>query len=328
MVGHRGRQHLCLTSALAGITLFAIGRDALCQSPLSGEAGRLGMPTTQPAYPTVTGITTPRQIVKLASVQLERISRIAVTEGQIVPEGEPVIVFDDAVQRARTEMTRAAAESTLEVDLAQRRMEQAQREHERVSGLASTQAVSPKELNDAAVEAAITRLEYEIMRFRSAQARREYERERLVLERLTLRAPFAGYIAEIVKRAGESVKEGEPIATIVQLNPVEVTVDCPLAFAARVREGDQAGVKPVDAQWPPRTGTVTFASRAADAASQTFKVKLIVPNDDLAWITGLKVSVEFRPSEAPGSARGGSQSSGVAAGPRPFRRPDPHHGRP
>ena len=41
-------------------------------------------------------------------------------------------------------------------------------------------------------------------------------------------------------------------------------------------------------------GEVLLASRIADGASQTFKVKLSVGNADLGWIAGMKVVVEFK----------------------------------
>src|SRR5512137_2903579 len=125
MIRNRGKLGAYLLSLIAGIAVAATdGRTAGEASPAAVNGGPAA-PTTQPDALTVTGITTPRQIVKLASTQLERISRIAVVEGQIVSEGDAVIAFDDAVQRARTETARAAAESALEVELARHRMEQA-----------------------------------------------------------------------------------------------------------------------------------------------------------------------------------------------------------
>ena len=80
---------------------------------------------------------------------------------------------------------------------------------------------------------------------------------------------------------------------LCQLDPLHVTVDCPLSLAPVVQVGDQARVRPADRAWAPRPGTVILAHRVADGASQTFKIKLSVDNKDAGWMSGMKVTVEF-----------------------------------
>lgn len=270
-------------------------------------------PASRPSPYAVQGITAPRQVATLAALQLQRISEITVAEGRAVRKGDVLILFDDHVQRMRTEIARAAAESTLEIDMAAARLEQAQSEYARLLELNKDQHASRKELLDARVAAELARLDHAMARLRHAQAGREQQREQYALDLFRIRAPFDGYVTELFKHPGETANEGERILTLVQLDPVEVAVNCPLSFARAVRVGARAKVTPVDAQWPARTGEVVFANRAADAASQTFKVKLSVPNADMGWMTGLKVLVDFAVTDPEPTDHAGP-SAGVADG--------------
>jgi hypothetical protein len=99
-------------------------------------------------------------------------------------------------------------------------------------------------------------------------------------------------VAEHLKEVGEAVEEREGLVTFVQLSPLLVTLDCPVALAGRLSAGRCFEVRPADPQWPVRVATVRHVSRVADPASQTLKVELVVPNDDARWISGIKVRVD------------------------------------
>jgi multidrug efflux system membrane fusion protein len=239
------------------------------------------------------GITVPFQTSVLAAVQPARVERIAFPEGALVHEGDLVVQLEDKVQAARTEFAKAAAESSLEIDLARTRWQQAQRDYERLIRLHGEDLTSSKELSDAAAAAEAARLAYEISIFNQAQAARAYQREQRMLEEFRIKAPFDAYVAEHLKHPGESVDQLEGVVRLTQLNPLIATVDCPLSLAGTIREGDSFNVRPADGSVPSRAGKVIFASKVADGASQTFRVKLAVANGDSAWMSGWKVIVDF-----------------------------------
>ncbi len=289
-----------LLAVVAGLAaLGAASSHVPAQDAPERRAGPVG---TRPAQ--VVGITIPRRVATMGAVQPGRIESVAVSEGQPVPAGDVLFVLDDAVQRVRTHSAEADAQSLLDIELAQARYELAQREYERLTGLETQDYSSPKEVADARTSAEAARLSFEIARFEHEQAVRDYERERLALDRMSVRAPFAGYVSEVLKELGETVDEQEGVLTLVQLDPLIVAVDCPLELAPLVKAGDRVPIRPMDERWPTRTGEVTLANRVADAASQTFKVKLTVDNADGAWMSGLKVVVDFSATHADGSGPG------------------------
>lgn len=241
----------------------------------------------------VVGITGPRHTAVVASVQPARIAAISAEEGKMVRAGELLIQLDEAVQAARTQLAAASAENELPVQLARVQWERAQRDLRRIETLRGSELSSSKEFSDAISEADAAKLRYDIAVFEQGQAARAYERDKRLLAEYRIVAPFDGYVIEHLKHPGESVDQLEGIVRVAQLDPLLVTVDCPLSLAGRVREGVELRVRPVDQQWSSRTGKVVLASRVADGASQTFRVKLTVENDGLEWISGMKVVVEF-----------------------------------
>ncbi len=257
-------------------------------------------------------MTGPAQSAVLASVQPARIAAIHFEEGQTIKAGDLVVQLEESIQFSRAEFARAAAESDLNIELARTRLQQAQRDLDRLVRLHGSEHSSSKELSDASATAEAARLEYELAVFNQAQAVRAYEREWRLLEEYRIRAPFDGYVTERIKHPGETVDQLEGVLRLAQLDPLLVTVDCPLSLAGRVKAGAEFCVRPENADWPVRIGEVIFASRLADGASQTFRVKLSVDNKDGHWVSGLKVLVDFSSTVA-GSARPCPASPGAFA---------------
>ena len=238
------------------------------------------------------GLTSSARIATLASVIPARIAEFVCREGDLVRQGDVLVRLDGAVQEARTEMARAAAESTVDVELTTLRWRHAQSEAERLTRLSGESSASSKELVDARHFEALARVELEQARFRHEQARLAWVQEQRALEQYLIRAPFDGYVSVHLKRTGEVVDQLEGILTLVELNPLEITLDCPLDIAAELAVGDEVFVRPVAPLWAGRSGTVRLVHRVADGASQTVKAKIVVNNDDMAWMVGVKVSVD------------------------------------
>ncbi len=245
------------------------------------------------AVETVLGITAPAKTAVVGAVHPARIAHILIEEGGSVLEGDLLIELEDAVQRRRTEIAKAEADSTLGIDLAREKWKHAKSELERLTKLEAQNQASPKELIDAKAEAEITRIQLDMAQVDHEQDLRAYQREQAILDDYRIRAPFSAYVSVQHKHDGETVDQLEGILTLVQLDPLHVTVDCPLSLAPSVRIGDRVLVRPSEPSVSPRHGTVTLTHRVADGASQTFKVRVALENEDAAWMSGLKVAIDF-----------------------------------
>ncbi len=259
----------------------------------AGEATTAVPPPSASGTLRVVGMTVPFRKATLASVRPARIARLLAREGASVRAGDVVVALDERVQRARIEIVRAQAASTLEVERTRVRRDRARKEWERILGLQGGRHTVPKELTDALAAAEVARLEHDLALFNREQAGRAVEREEALLAELSIRAPFDGYVWQRAKEEGESVDPLEGIVTLVQLDPLMVTADCPVALWPLLHQGDTVPVRPVDPRWLPRSGTIELVCRVVDGASQTVKVMIRVPNSDGKWLSGLKVEVAF-----------------------------------
>jgi multidrug efflux system membrane fusion protein len=107
-------------------------------------------------------------------------------------------------------------------------------------------------------------------------ARAAAERGQIEMANTVVAAPFAGVLEERPIELGSYVKTGDPVATIVDLDPLRV-----IGF---VTERDIVGIKPGqpgEAVLPGgRTvsGKIAFVSSVADETTRTFKVELELAN--------------------------------------------------
>ncbi|MFH2000445.1 MAG: efflux RND transporter periplasmic adaptor subunit [Planctomycetota bacterium] len=240
----------------------------------------------------IAGIAKPHCEALLGTVASGRIAEVHVEQGQTVQKGDLLIALEDKLQQARVEAARIQAESLVDIELAEVHLDFANHEWERLKHL--KEHASDQELKNAQLEVSYATLEY-------ARAKREYEKacqnhklEQLRLKDLKIYAPFTGYVTQLLKHEGETLDEQEGIVSLVQLDPLDVYLDCPLSLTLGLHVGDSFLVEAADPNWKPRMGKIVLINRVADPASQTLVVKISVANEDRGWVSGLKVFVDLR----------------------------------
>jgi membrane fusion protein, multidrug efflux system len=91
----------------------------------------------------------------------------------------------------------------------------------------------------------------------------------------------------------EYAYEQAPIMTIAQINPLNVEVFVPIALYGAINIGMEAivfGEQPVGGQY---TATVDVIDPVIDSRSDTFGIRLVLPNPDNKIPAGLRCKVEF-----------------------------------
>ncbi|MEL6619726.1 MAG: efflux RND transporter periplasmic adaptor subunit [Pseudomonadota bacterium] len=100
------------------------------------------------------------------------------------------------------------------------------------------------------------------------------------LEKLDIRAPFAGLLESDTAELGSLLQPGSLCANIIQLDPIKLVAFVPETEVNRIEVGAPAGAR-LAAGDIEVTGKVTFLSRSADMTTRTFRVEIEVPNADL-----------------------------------------------
>jgi len=108
------------------------------------------------------------------------------------------------------------------------------------------------------------------------------------LNRTEVKAPFAGYIEQIVK-PGNFLERGQVCATIIQLDPISFIAGVPEYDINKVRIGQNVGVKLVTGQTI--KGELTFVSKSASPDTRTFVVESQIPNPEGSVKDGLTANM-------------------------------------
>ncbi len=123
-------------------------------------------------------------------------------------------------------------------------------------------------------------------------ARAKAKSVRILLEDLVITAPFDGIIEEREAEIGDYIKDGNTVVTIVDENPSLVTGQISELFVNRIKVGDTGTAKLVTGEVV--TGTVRFIGKTSDPATRTFRVELLVKNDDYRLRAGVTAETTFK----------------------------------
>ena len=206
-----------------------------------------------------------------------RIAELPFDVNDFVDAGEVVMRFTDTEQRAAMRRAEAALEE------ARARYAEADQEFKRFSTMLENQTVSRARFDQAKAnrEAAQARLN---------AARSGVETAKEQLEYTVVRAPYAGIVAKRHVELGELVSPGQPLITGLSLQSLRVNVDVPQSMFHAVRTIGKAFVYIDDERI---AGTELTFFPVADAAANTFRVRVELPDGGPALYPGMIVKVGF-----------------------------------
>lgn len=125
-----------------------------------------------------------------------------------------------------------------------------------------------------------------------ATARSQLEAAEAELDRTRLEAPFSGVVDRVDAELGNSLAQGEQVATILNLDPVLAVGEISEHELDYVSVGDRAEVRLVN----DRTveGEVRYISRDAASGTRTFRFEVAVPNPEAKVPAGMTAEITVR----------------------------------
>jgi RND family efflux transporter MFP subunit len=234
----------------------------------------------------------PENVADLGSPVIGIVDQLRADRGDLVKKGQIVAILRSDVERATTEVARSRAQANAELQAAQSNRQFAAQKYQRTKDLVARNFLSAHAMDEASNE-------LKIAEQKVAQAQQQlkvWERELQVAEAQlglrNLRSPFDGVITERFLSLGERMEE-KPIFRIAQIDPLRVEVIVPASLFGSISVGSTASIKPDLPAVPVQTATVTLVDRVVDAASNTFRVRLRLPNADYAIPAGLRCRADF-----------------------------------
>jgi multidrug efflux pump subunit AcrA (membrane-fusion protein) len=163
-------------------------------------------------------------------------------------------------------------------------------------------AISFTEKDKATTDATRAQLRLQQAEEQQKIARLELIRAQQILENRTVRSPVDGVVVERMMSPGESA-ENRPIVKIAKIDPLNVEIIVPVDDYGAIRVGMQAEVTPRYPGATVKTATVTVVDQVVDAASDTFGVRLLLPNPDYEVPGGVRCGIRFLMTVTGGQSR-------------------------
>lgn len=234
-----------------------------------------------------------KQMVELGSSEQGLVTELAVERGDAIETGAVVARLDSVIQTLAVEMARHRAERDVEIKASAERLEYRRREIARLQKLYEKDIVSTKSLDEAQVERRLAVYNLKAARLEQEMARLELRLAEARLERRTIRSPVTGVIVEVTMAPGELAHDQSQLVTIAVIDPLNVEIFAPIALYGTIKRGMLAEVQlenPVGGLYKARVAVV---DRVLDTASDTFGVRLELPNADHSIPAGLRCRVRF-----------------------------------
>lgn len=215
--------------------------------------------------------------VEIGSPVVGVLAAVEVERSDEVRKGEVIARLRATVERRSVDLAALRAGDDSEIEAASAAADHARREKERAVALYEKQLVSRQFLDKAITEFTLAQQKLQQAHANEAQAREELRLARAQLRQRTIRSPIDGIVAERYMSPGQRVQDS-PIVKIVAVDPLKVDVVVPATYFNRLRKGDRMRIQPELAGLKETSAEITILDRFIDAASNTFRVTLELPN--------------------------------------------------
>jgi RND family efflux transporter MFP subunit len=256
----------------------------------------------------------PEREANVGSQVIGIIESIAVERGDRVHRGDVIARLAADVERASVDLAQAKVEAEAAIKSAESNLAFARQQHARAEDLFRKHSLSSQELDQARTDAEVAEQRLAQAREQQQVAQRELELATAQLEQRTIRSPLDGVVAERYLSPGERIEE-KPLLRLAQVDPLRVHVVVPVALYGRITPGSTATVQPELPEAAAVTAEVTLVDRVVDPASNTFRVRLALPNPELKLPAGLRCRVDFGLAGELPAVAGGRPVPGVARAP-------------
>jgi RND family efflux transporter MFP subunit len=235
----------------------------------------------------------PKQVIQLGSPVFGVLSKVFVDRADTVAAGQVVAKLDTSVEEAQLALDRFRAANITQIEAARADLAWNERELARRKQLAGNMFSKANDIDEMTTKAEQDRIAIRKAESDQTTAALEAQRSARQLELKMIRSPVNGVVSEMKLSPGEFIYEQTPIMTIAQIDPLNVDVVLPANRYGVVRAGSVAQLRleaPVKLTLP---ATVDAVDPIIDAASDTFRIRLALPNPGNAIPAGIRCSVRF-----------------------------------
>lgn len=251
-----------------------------------------GMPVLTRAE-TLQGITAPNADITLSFVVAGRVSDVQVEPGTTVEKDQLLVHLYDEPEKIQCQQLKMLSEDRTKINAAKAELAQKQVDLKKLQQARAKGAASVWEVEHLFLNVRIAELSLQSAILEQQQYRQRYDHASSQLVRMRLAAPIAGLVEEVSVEVGESIGTLGPVVRIVQNDPLWIDVPVPMAQALNLTVDQDVWITfPGAAAEATPNGRIINISAVADAASETLRIRIEVPNP-LKRPAGERVAVAF-----------------------------------
>ena len=234
----------------------------------------------------------PDRVADVGSYTPGVIEKFTVERGDSVTAGQIVARLGAQVERASQSISEAKSKAEAETLQAQAAYDLAQRKLERTRDLVKREFVSDQALDQAEAEARVALHRIEQARESQRVLRRELNLSSIQLGQRDVRSPFAGLVVERYRTEGERI-EHEPLVRVARIDPLRIEAIVPAPQFGLIKVGQLATIKTDLPNYAVLSATVMLVDKVVDPASNSFRVRLSMPNPGNRIPSGLRCRLAF-----------------------------------
>ncbi len=240
-----------------------------------------------------TCIIKPHVTVQLGSAISGMLSSTTVDRGDTVKQGQVVAQIESSVEQATLALDRLRASNDSPIKVEEADMALSAREAERKQFLVDKQIANQNSLDELQTKQREGELRVQQARMDQKLAALTADRSERALALKQIRSPIDGVVIDRKLSAGEYIYEQTSIMTIAQIDPLNVELVLPLNRYGGIKVGVTATVHPAAPVGGAYAAKVAVVDPVIDAASDTFGIRLSLPNPNHAIPAGVRCTVEW-----------------------------------
>jgi RND family efflux transporter MFP subunit len=297
--GGKGRAGHCATAPWLAVGLWlCCASTAQAAPPAAAAPQQATAPSSAAPLQALGCLIEADRVADIGSPVIGVVERVEVERGDPVRKGQVLAVLRSDVERAALDVARLRAESGTELQAATANAQFLRDRRQRAEDLFKQQFISQQALDQARNESEVAEQKLALAREQRRVSGQERDVAAAQVAQRVIRSPFDGVVAERHVGAGERVDE-RPLFRVAKVNPLRVQLVLPVAHYRRVRLGDVVSVLPDLPGAAAAAARVTMVDKVVDAASNTFRMHLELPNADGGLPAGLRCRAEFGMAAAP-----------------------------
>jgi cobalt-zinc-cadmium efflux system membrane fusion protein len=263
------------------------------------------VPTAPPpaSMPALACLILPERVADIGSAVIGIVETIEVERGDSVRKGQVLVRMRAEVERANNEVARSRAHSEAELRGALAARDLAQLKLDRSRSLKAENFISTQAVEQAHAELRVAHEKVDQARESLRTLAQEVHMSDAQASQRVLRSPFDGVVTERYANPGERF-EDKPLLKVAAIHQLRVEVVAPTALFGSLKAGQEVMVSPELPGAAPRSARIAQIDRVLDPASNTFRMRLDLPNTDASLPAGLrcKVDLGLRAAKPPASA--------------------------